>query len=81
MLKINLIKHQDVTDQDIKEVIDLKSKQWSFSLDKQIQWIKNNIKNSDFHMLLLLDKKSVAYLNLIDIEQLYSITRKRVEIR
>ena len=60
MFEIKLIKHQDVTDQDIKEVIDLKSKQWSFSLDKQMQWIKNNIKNSDFHMLLLLDKKSVA---------------------
>ncbi|WP_151830069.1 GNAT family N-acetyltransferase [Acinetobacter junii] len=77
MFEIKLIKHQDVTDQDIKEVIDLKSKQWSFSLDKQMQWIKNNMKNSDFHMLLLLDKKSVAYLNLIDIELIVNgITRK-----
>lgn len=68
MFEIKLIKHQDVTDKDIKEVVDLKSKQWDFSLEKQMQWIKNNIKNSDFHMLLLLDKKSVAYLNLIDVD-------------
>ncbi|OTG66886.1 hypothetical protein B9T25_08895 [Acinetobacter sp. ANC 4470] len=68
MFQIRLIKHQDATGQDIKEIVDLKSKQWDFSLDKQLQWIKDNIKNSDFHMLLLLDNKSVAYLNLIDID-------------
>lgn len=68
MFEIKLIRHQNVTEQDIKEVVDLKSKQWNFSLDKQMLWIKNNIKNSDLHMLLLLDGKSVAYLNLIDID-------------
>lgn len=68
MFEIKLIRHQNVTEQDIKEVVDLKSKQWNFSLDKQMLWIKNNIKNSDLHMLLLLDKKSVAYLNLIDVD-------------
>lgn len=68
MFEIKLVKHQDVTDKDIKEVVDLKSKQWNFDLDKQIQWINSNIKDSDFHVLLLLDKKNVAYLNLIDID-------------
>ncbi|BAP39192.1 GNAT family N-acetyltransferase [Acinetobacter guillouiae] len=77
MFQIKLIKHQDATGKDIKEIIDLKSKQWSFSLDEQMQWIKNNIKNSDFHILLLLDKKSVAYLNLIDIELIVNGTTRK----
>ena len=68
MFQVKLIKHQNTTAQDIKEIIDLKSKQWDFSLDSQLQWIKKNIKNSDFHMLLMLDNKNVAYLNLIDID-------------
>ncbi|WP_089604234.1 GNAT family N-acetyltransferase [Acinetobacter piscicola] len=81
MFEIKLIKHQDVTEQDIKQVVDLKSMQWNFSLDKQIQWIKNNIKNSDFHMFLLLNGKGVAYLNLIDIDLIVNgISRKGLGI-
>ena len=68
MFDIKLIKHQDLTESDVREVIDLKSKQWDFNFEKQLQWIKDNIKKSDLHMFLLLDNESVAYLNLIDID-------------
>ena len=68
MFHIKLIKHQDITEIDIKEIVNLKSKQWKFSLDRQLQWIKKNIKNSDLHVILYLKNKSVAYLNLINID-------------
>lgn len=48
MFQVKLIKHQNTTAQDIKEIIDLKSKQWDFSLDSQLQWIKKILKIQTF---------------------------------
>ena len=68
MFQVKVIKHQDITQQELDEVIAIKSKQWQYNYEQQLSWINKNIKESDIHLLLLLDNNIVAYLNLIDID-------------
>jgi len=68
MFRLKLIKHEFITEQDIKDIIFIKSKQWDFDSYSQRKWILENIKETDLHLILTLDNKNIAYLNLIDID-------------
>ena len=68
MFHIKVIKHQDITKQELDEVIAIKSKQWHYNYEQQLNWINSNIKENDIHILLQLGNSVVAYLNLIDID-------------
>ncbi|MBJ9722867.1 hypothetical protein I5515_13775 [Acinetobacter calcoaceticus] len=68
MYQIKLIAHKEITENELNEVVRIKSAQWHYSYDEQLQWIKKNIKDLDIHVLLSLDGRNVAYLNLIDID-------------
>lgn len=68
MFHIKLIVHKEITEDELNEVIRIKSAQWHYSYEEQLQWIKKNLKNTDIHVLLSLDGRNIAYLNLIDIE-------------
>lgn len=63
-----MIPHKDVSGRQLEEIIEIKSKAWPYSFDSQLEWINTNLKESDIHVLLSLNKTNVAYLNLIDIE-------------
>ena len=67
MFKIDLIPHKDIADEQLKEIIFIKSTAWPHSFDKQVSWIFANIKESDIHVLLSLNEKKIAYLNLVKI--------------
>lgn len=68
MYEIKLIVHKEITENELNEIIRIKSAQWYYSYADQLQWINKNIKDSDIHVLLSLDGQNVAYLNLIDID-------------
>lgn len=68
MYNIKLIVHKEITEDDLNEVLRIKSAQWHYSYEEQLQWVKKNIKDSDIHVLLSLNGNNVAYLNLIDID-------------
>jgi len=68
VFNLKVIKHSLVTKEELGDIIQIKSQAWPYPATKQIEWIKNNLKESDFHILLLKDNHSVAYLNLVDIE-------------
>ena len=68
MFHIKLIVHKEITEDELNEVSRIKSAQWHYSYEEQLQWIKKNIKDTDIHVLLSLDGRNIAYLNLIDIE-------------
>lgn len=67
MYKVKFIKHGDITPTIIDSIIVLKSVAWPYDRTSQLQWISNNIKDSDIHVLLYSDSLLVSYLNLIDI--------------
>ena len=57
----------DMTKLDLDEVIIIKSKQWLYSYREQLEWMAQNLKDTDMHVILRKDEKDVAYLNLIDL--------------
>lgn len=75
MFEIIYIKHEKITQEQLDEVIKIKSVAWPFSYEKQLEWIRKNIKDSDIHVLLLKDKAVVAYLNLVNIELIVDTIR------
>ncbi len=54
MFRLKLIKHEFITEQDIKDIIFIKSKQWDFDSYSQRKWILENIKETDLHLILTL---------------------------
>lgn len=68
MFQLKVIQHADVSKNELDEIIRIKSTAWPYPYKMQMEWIKNNLKNSDLHLLLLHNNNFVAYLNLIKIE-------------
>lgn len=67
-MKTKYIFHKDITENELLEVIKIKSIAWPYSLENQLQWIKDNIEDDDIHVLLMDEKNDVkAYLNMIAI--------------
>jgi hypothetical protein len=68
-MSIKYLVHNEIEDKDLQSVIDIKSIAWPYSVENQLQWIKNNISNEDVHVLLLDENDAVtAYLNMIAID-------------
>lgn len=68
MFDIIIIRHDQLPDDLLNQIIKVKTAAWPFCYDSQKKWIKANLKDIDLHILLLKDKEIVAYLNLIPIE-------------
>lgn len=68
MFNICFVEHKLLTQKVLDEIIKVKSVAWPYHYDEQCKWIKNNLKNSDIHVLLYKDRTLIAYLNLVEIE-------------
>lgn len=68
MYTLKIIQHSDVSKADLDEIIKIKSVAWPYPYEKQLEWLKANLKESDLHLILLKNNNTVAYLNLIDID-------------
>ena len=45
----------------IIQISNLKNSQWSFGINSQLEWFKNNIKKNDIHNLLYFNSKLIGY--------------------
>ena len=45
----------------IIQISNLKDSQWSFGINSQLEWFKNNIKKNDIHNLLYFKSKLIGY--------------------
>ncbi len=70
MFESKIVKHANILEQDLNEIILIKSVAWPYPYEKQIKWMDNHLKDSDLHLLLFNKNKAVAYLNLITIKLL-----------
>jgi hypothetical protein len=68
MFDLKIILHSEINSDILNEIVSIKSVPWKYSYEDQLEWINNNLKNIDLHLLLLMRNKSVAYLNLIAID-------------
>jgi predicted GNAT family N-acyltransferase len=63
-----LVKNKDLSFKNLKKVADLKCQHWKYSIDEQVKWIKENIKDNDSHLLLLENTSTlIGYMNLVKI--------------
>jgi hypothetical protein len=67
MFDVRFIQHDKLPQGLLDEIIKVKAVAWPYSYNQQCDWIKNNLKSSDIHVLLLDGEKVVAYLNLVEI--------------
>lgn len=68
MYSLRVIKHSDITNDIVNEIIRVKSFAWDYDYDNQRRWIESNISRNDIHVFLNDGSQNIAYMNLIDIE-------------
>lgn len=68
MDSIKLIKHSEITPEDIGQVIAIKQKAWPYPWESQKKWLEDNLSPDDIHVFLVDDEEYTAYLNLVKIQ-------------
>lgn len=68
MFELKVITHCEVGQNDLNQIIKVKSLAWPYTYQMQIKWMNENLNGSDLHLILNKDSKTVAYLNLINID-------------
>lgn len=67
-MKLRLILHYQLTEQDLEKIVSLKKIHWNYSTEEHKNWIDNNINKDDIHVLMIENEVLVGYLNLIQTE-------------
>ncbi|WET01208.1 GNAT family N-acetyltransferase [Flavobacterium sp. YJ01] len=67
-MKFNFCTQSQLTEQNLKSIVNLKKKHWDYSEEEHRRWIDNNINIEDFHVLMFQNETLVGYLNLINTE-------------
>lgn len=63
--KAKLISHYDVSSDNLKEIINIKSIHWSYSEEQHKNWINKNLLQDDLHLLIYESDRLIGYTNLI----------------
>ena len=65
---VKCIKHPDLKEDILKEIIKLKVQHWDYTFEEHKEWIRKNIKDDDSHLLIEDSNGSViAYLNIVSL--------------
>lgn len=62
-----VIKHSELTDDILDEIIKLKQQHWCYSYESQLEWINNFIEPEAVHLLLKLNDRYIGYLSIRNI--------------
>lgn len=65
---LEVIKHSEISENNIKRVIAIKNSAWPYSFKSQIEWIDNNLSSKDLHVILKDNNDDIAYLNMCPVE-------------
>lgn len=75
----SLIKHSDISEEELTEICELKAIRWEYSLEQHKKWMADNIKPNDFHVIIKADQQPIAYTNLVDVNA--SINKENINVR
>lgn len=67
MYKVNLIKHKNLKQEDLLKICAIKSLNWPYPITEQLSWIKNNIEENDYHLMIKQNEEVIAYANLVNV--------------
>ncbi len=65
---IKVIKHNNIDKNTLQEIVKVKQLSWDYSEKQHLEWIDDNIKNDDYHFLLLDNAELIAYMNLVEVQ-------------
>lgn len=68
MEEFELISHCDLCSELEKDIISIKREHWNYPYASQKEWLHSNLKKDDRHLLLYIDGRLSAYLNLVNVE-------------
>ncbi len=67
-IEIKCIQHIDIDDMLLNEIAAVKKQHWDYPVEEQLRWIKENINDSDYHIMIFNnDKILIGYMNLVNI--------------
>ncbi|MCQ2211403.1 MAG: hypothetical protein MJZ34_14050 [Paludibacteraceae bacterium] len=66
-MNIEILVHRELNGEDIKAIIDIKDQHWKYGEISQKAWLRDNIKDDDFHIFMRRKKMLVAYADLVKI--------------
>jgi len=65
---IEIISNNVISSILLDQIITLKMQHWRYSREEHLKWMKSNLMENDFHLLLFDGAKNlIAYLNLVNI--------------
>lgn len=67
MILNNAIIHKNIREDDLLDVIKVKSSSWNYSYEQHLSWIQENLTEDCIHFLLRENDEPIAYLNFIPI--------------
>lgn len=76
MYKLEFIKHQEASVDDLKRAIIIKQTAWPYPYESQKKWIQDNLKEDDVHVFLKKKDEYVAYLNLVQVNVVINTKNK-----
>ncbi|RYX87938.1 GNAT family N-acetyltransferase [bacterium] len=77
MLYVRIIKHQDLAEELLFSICNIKAIAWPYDLNSQKEWITKNLLNNDCHFLLYDERKLIAYMNLVNIQITINYNKKQ----
>lgn len=60
--------HSQISNKELKDIIDLKNIHWQYSFNQHLHWIEKNIFDDDIHVLMSENQILLGYLNLVKIK-------------
>lgn len=72
-MQFKFCRHSQISQQELEKIVDLKKTHWNYSSDEHLNWIEQNLKTEDIHVLMFEKEKLVAYLNLVNTEVLINV--------
>lgn len=64
---IKIIKHKNISDTELHDIILIKNLHWPYSNEQHLKWMSNNLTSDDVHFLIYTSEKLIAYMNLVNV--------------
>lgn len=69
-MELEIIKHSDISYEDLLRVIDIKKAAWPYPIKDQLKWIADNQSSEDLHVILRDSDYDFAYMDLCPVNAL-----------
>ena len=65
---VEVVSNKDTTSSKLDEIVSLKMQHWSYTRQEHLIWMRNNLVENDYHLLLYdAVNNLLAYLNLVNV--------------